>query len=195
MWYESEAEEIAYDTVYEDDPDMYIGEEKTVTEGVPGKLIKTYKVTRYADGTEKDRVLDSEVTETEPVSKVIKKGTKAKPTPQPTVAAASVVSGNTIAGHSYSKKLTMTATAYTGGTKTATGTTPRYGEVAVDPSVIPLGSKLYIECSDGSIVYGVAYAEDTGGAIKGNIVDLYYNSRSECIQFGRRSVTVYILND
>ena len=59
--------------------------------------------------------------------------------------------------------------------------------VAVDSSVIPLGSKVYVEG------YGVAIASDTGGAIKGNKIDLFMNSESECLQFGRRPVTVTIL--
>jgi 3D (Asp-Asp-Asp) domain-containing protein len=76
--------------------------------------------------------------------------------------------------------------------KTATGTTARrnsngYSSVAVDPRVIPLGTKLYIEG------YGYGIAEDTGGAIKGNIIDVYFDSNSECINWGRRSVNVYIL--
>jgi uncharacterized protein YabE (DUF348 family)/3D (Asp-Asp-Asp) domain-containing protein len=77
---------------------------------------------------------------------------------------------------------------------TATGTTARVGAIAVDPSVIPLGSKLYIVSNDGLYVYGYCTAEDTGGAIKGNIVDLYFNTWDECIQFGRRGVTVYVLS-
>ena len=55
-------------------------------------------------------------------------------------------------------------------------------------------SKLYITTPNGKIVYGTAVAADTGGAIKGNKVDLYYNTYNECIQFGRRNVTVYVLN-
>ena len=66
-------------------------------------------------------------------------------------------------------------------------------KLAVDPSVIPLGSKLYIETSDGGYVYGYATAEDTGGAIKGNKVDLFFPTYNECMSFGRRSVKVYIL--
>ena len=62
--------------------------------------------------------------------------------------------------------------------------------VAVDPRVIPLGTKIYVEG------YGVAIAGDTGGAIKGNIVDLFFNTNSECYTFGRRhGLDVYILED
>ena len=77
---------------------------------------------------------------------------------------------------------------------TASGTKAKPGTVAVDPSVIPLGTKLYIESMDGSGSYGYATAEDKGGAIKGNRIDLFYANRSEALQFGRRQVKVYILN-
>ena len=103
--------------------------------------------------------------------------------------------------------LTMTATAYDlsyqscgkrpgdrGYGITASGMRAQRGVVAVDPRVIPLGSKLYIETSDGSFVYGFATAEDTGGAIKGNKVDLFFPSNADCMNFGRRSVKVYVLS-
>ena len=88
----------------------------------------------------------------------------------------------------------MTATAYTTGydgvgTVTASGTAVHVGTVAVDKSVIPLGTRMYIVA--GGIVYGLAVAEDTG--VKGSTIDLYYDSYDECIQFGRRSCTVYLL--
>ena len=58
----------------------------------------------------------------------------------------------------------------------------------MDPSVIPLGSRVYV------VGYGYAIAEDTGGAIRGNIIDLYMDSYTDCINWGRRNVTVYILD-
>ena len=76
---------------------------------------------------------------------------------------------------------------------TATGVRAAYGVVAVDPSVIPLGSRLYIQSADGSYEYGYAIAADTGGAIKGNKIDLCFSSRSEALAFGRRNVVVYVL--
>ena len=76
---------------------------------------------------------------------------------------------------------------------TYSGTPARVGAIAVDPNIIPLGSKLYIVSEDGQYVYGYCVAEDTGSAIKGYAVDLYYNYYDECIQFGRRDVTVYVI--
>lgn len=104
-------------------------------------------------------------------------------------------SGNSSNGSSsgqYKKELSMEATAYAGDGITAMGTaTVRnpngISTVAVDPNVIPLGSKLYIPG------YGYAIASDTGGAIKGNRIDLFMNSEAECNQFGRRQITVYIV--
>ena len=91
----------------------------------------------------------------------------------------------------------MRASAYTygndGGNYTCLGEPTRRGVVAVDPSVIPLGTRLYIESEDGKYIYGEAVAGDTGGAIKGNKIDLFVESARECRAFGRRNVTVYIL--
>ncbi|MBM7866364.1 DUF348 domain-containing protein [Heliobacterium gestii] len=86
------------------------------------------------------------------------------------------------------RTMRMEATAYTHtGNRTATGTWPHVGIVAVDPSVIPLGSTLYVEG------YGLARAADTGGAIRGSIIDVFFDSNAECFQWGRRQVTVHIL--
>ena len=83
--------------------------------------------------------------------------------------------------------ITFEATAYTWtGYRTATGTWPSRGTVAVDPNVIPLGSVLYVEG------YGPAVAADTGGDIKGQRVDLYMDTEHECWQWGRRKVEVQI---
>lgn len=92
----------------------------------------------------------------------------------------------------YKKTLSVEATAYTGGTLTAMGLKPvrdpgGISTIAVDPSVIPLGSKVYIPG------YGYAIASDTGGAIKGNIIDLYMNSHDDCTSWGRRQVTLHIV--
>ena len=94
----------------------------------------------------------------------------------------------------YKSVLYCESTAYSGGGVTATGTVPvrdpnGISTVAVDPRVIPLGSLLYVEG------YGKAVAADTGGAIKGNIIDVYVNSQEEAYNsWGRKyNVPVYIL--
>ena len=92
----------------------------------------------------------------------------------------------------YSKVITVEATAYSSqdpgnGNYTATGSRLKKGIVSVDPRLIPLGTRLYVEG------YGYAVADDVGGAIKGHRIDLAYDSRSEALQFGRQTVKVYVL--
>lgn len=94
----------------------------------------------------------------------------------------------------YSKKLTGRSTAYCMGHTTATGTSVHPGVVAVNPRIIPYGTKMYIVADDGR-VYGFSSAEDTGGFIywdNAPIVDLYVNSTSFAYQWGNRAVTIYI---
>lgn len=91
---------------------------------------------------------------------------------------------------------TMTATAYSAEEGkinhiTAMGTPTHVGVVAVDKKVIPLGTNVYVMAK--GVEYGQARAEDTG--VKGNIIDLYMDTLRECIDFGRRGATVYILED
>lgn len=97
----------------------------------------------------------------------------------------------------YKRVLTMESTAYEPGPtscgksangRTACGLQAGYGVVAVDPRVIKLGTRLFIEG------YGYAVAGDTGGAIKGNIVDVGFLTVDQCMQWGRRDVKVYILD-
>lgn len=171
---------IEFETVVKNDDTLDSSVTKTLQEGVTGEKTVVTKVF-YEDGEEIGRETVSETVSKEPVQKVVSKGT-----------------ANTLAlsrGQSlqYKKILKMEATAYSGDGITATGTVPRriqggISTIAVDPRVIPLGSKVYVEG------YGYAIAEDTGGAIKSNIIDIFLNSDSECRQWGRRQVNVYILS-
>ncbi|HEY8487373.1 MAG TPA: ubiquitin-like domain-containing protein [Limnochordales bacterium] len=97
----------------------------------------------------------------------------------------------------YRRRLEMVATAYYPGPEstgksadgiTATGMRAGHGVVAVDPRVIPLGTRLYIPG------YGLAVAGDVGGAIKGLRIDLGFSTLREALHFGRRRVTVYVLD-
>lgn len=76
---------------------------------------------------------------------------------------------------------------------TATGTLCRVGAIAVDPKVIPYGTRMYIVSNDGRYVYGIATAEDCGKSIKGNRIDLYFDTVDECNTFGIRNCQVYFL--
>lgn len=173
--------EIPFETESRENKDMFEGEKKVITKGEVGQKTESLKNT-YVNGVlETTEVLKSEITK-DPVKEVVEVGTK-KGTVAPN-------------GKNAKRVIVMQATAYdpTAGSKTAMGTRARVGAVAVDPKVIPLGSKLYIESMDGFASYGYATAEDTGGAIKGNRIDLYYNSNAEANRFGRRNVKVYVLD-
>lgn len=161
-------EKVPFDTVEKDDSSMNEGTSKVITEGVDGLDEVVYEII-YIDGEEASRKEVSRTNLVASVDKIVAKGTK--------------INFN---GKSFSRKLVVKAYAYTGGGRTAMGTKARVGEIAVDPGIIPLGSRVYIE--------GVGYrrAEDTGGNIKGNTIDIYMNTESECLRWGMRYVTIYI---
>ncbi|NLW63076.1 MAG: hypothetical protein GX052_03080 [Syntrophomonadaceae bacterium] len=93
------------------------------------------------------------------------------------------------------REMVCVATAYTHtGNRTATMTWPQERRtIAVDPSVIPLRSKVYVTCDSWPNINGIYIAEDTGGLIKGYRIDLFMNSRDQAILWGRRTVKVRIL--
>ncbi|WP_298032564.1 G5 and 3D domain-containing protein [uncultured Dysosmobacter sp.] len=203
-YYETLTEEAPYDTVRVANPEMKKGEEKVIQEGKDGVRTSIYEIT-WSNGTQMSRQFVEELDSTA-VDKIVEYGTAAAPAAaaaeQSPIASVSknadgsgvltLKSGTTLR---FSSAKTMTATAYTAGYDgadytTATGTFVRVGTVAVDKKVIPLGTRMYIVTNDG-IVYGMAVAEDTG--VRGNKVDLYYDTYQQCINFGRRSCTVYIL--
>ena len=202
-YYEEISEDVAYQTVRVANPNMEEGTEKVVQEGKNGVRTCVYEVI-WSNGQELSRQFVEELDSTV-VDEIVEYGTA----PEATVNINAAISGVTKNADgsgtltladgttlSFSGVKSMTATAYTAGHggadyTTATGTFVRVGTVAVDKSVIPLGTRMYIVSNDGSVVYGLAVAEDTG--VRGNVVDLYYNTYEECINFGRRGCTVYIL--
>lgn len=88
------------------------------------------------------------------------------------------------------KSYKSNASAYSGHSTTATGQKPKWGTIAVDPKVIPYGTKVYIPYFDKVFV-----ANDCGGAIKGTKIDIFMNSSKECYKFGRRNIEIIVLND
>lgn len=176
--------------------DSTVAKGKTIikTKGSNGLKRTTYSITTE-NGVETKREIISQVTVKEPTAQVVAVGTK---TASKASGGKRTVTTSTGKSLSYSKKLTVTATAYTAaaGKKTASGRTAQYGVVAVDPNVIPLGTRLYVESTDDGKTwqYGYCVAGDTGGAVKGNKIDLYFDSKNQCLQFGKRSAIVYILN-
>ena len=101
-----------------------------------------------------------------------------------------LASGETLA---YTSVDTYEATAYCDHGKTATGYYTELGVVAVDPKVIPYGTRMYIQTPSGGWVYGLSVARDCGGAVKGKIIDLWFPEYETCVQWGRRNITVYFL--
>lgn len=190
-----ETEAVAYSTKEEKTDSLYEGETKVKTEGVEGERTIVYRNKMVNGKVVETEEISNEVT-TEPVDKVVLVGTKKKPSGY-----ASISSDGTLIDHngnkvSYKKAFTGRCTAYTGGGWTATGRPAQYGNIAVNPDVIPYGSKLYICSPDGSVVYGYAIAADTGGfASQGYIMaDLYFDTYAECANFGVRNMTIYVLS-
>ena len=205
VFYERESSTAEYETVYRYNSEKLEGYEQVVQEGRNGTYLETYEII-YQDGMEVARQL-IEQAETETVDEIIEIGTATAPAAVPTSAVAAGFSFNgdgtgsiTLEDGSvvtFSSVRTMRGTAYTKGegsvgTRTASGTAVRRGVVAVDRKVLPLGPKVYVVSNDGKYDYGVAVAEDTG--VRGNTIDLYMDSLGECIQFGVRDCTVYILD-
>lgn len=182
---EKSTEKISYKTVEKDSDDIMTGESEVSQKGVDGEKEVT-KRCKYIDGKyNSTKVIDEKVTK-KPVDKIVLNGTKRGTT-----------TDSSGAPVSYSYMVSGSGTAYTAapGALTATGVPVYEGGVAVNPAIIPYGSKLYIEAADGSHVYGYATAVDTGGALMDGsaIVDLFYFSYDDCVSFGRRDVNVYVL--
>ena len=179
--------------------------ETVVRQGQDGVHTKIYEVV-YSDGKEVSRQLVEE-TDTQATETVIEKGTLSNFAPND-AEVADIVSNGDGTGKivlangqelTFNQTLNMKATAYTTGdpgvgTITASGTTVRVGTVAVDRRQIPFGTKMYVVSNDGAYLYGFSVAEDTGGAIRQNRIDLYFETNQECINFGVRNCTVYILD-
>lgn len=122
------------------------------------------------------------------------KAPAAQQTPKTAAIQKTTVSAPAVAS---AKVMTVTATAYTAYCTGCSGTTatgidlrsnPNQKVIAVDPSVIPLGSRVWVEG------YGEAIAGDTGGAIKGNIIDVFMPNRQDALNWGRKTVTIKVID-
>lgn len=182
-------EEVPYKVNIVENNKLPEGVENIKVNGENG--IKEIKVKElYLKGNLQSKEIIEEKITKEPITKIIEKGTRS----------------NTIKTEQgvfvINKKINMKSTAYTAGPQctgkkpgeigygvTASGMKARRGVVAVDTSVIPFGTKLYIEG------YGHAIAGDTGSAIKGHKIDLFMDSYNEAIQHGVRNVDVYVLGE
>lgn len=202
------SQKLGYDTKIKESEDFEQGYEKVSRKGKLGLNEKTTTY-KYVNGEFHSVVGECEVLVKKPVDKLVIKGTaqvaqtanfqkpdSEKEETADVTSTAKPSQKDEAAPVSYSKVLTGSATAYTAssGALTSTGVPAYVGGVAVNPNIIPYGSKLYIE-ADG-YTYGYATAVDTGGALMSGsaLVDLYMDSYDECINFGRRNVKVYILD-
>lgn len=212
---EVRTEYIDYDFVTEETDDMYLGVTSVERYGEEGEKEVTYKC-KYVDGELEDEEIVKEKVVKEPVDQLELVGTYVEPEYEEpeydydydydydddsSYAPPSGDSG-TFTDHngnkvSYINVLTGSATAYYAaeGSHTATGVPVYVGGVAVNPDIIPYGTQLYIVSSDGAMVYGYATAVDTGGALMSGeaLVDVFYPTYEDCVNWGRRNVTVYIL--
>ena len=196
---------IAHETSRVRNPSLPAGTESVLVEGRDGELLCTAEVT-YVNGREVSRqVLDQTVLQTA-VEELIAVGTADAEVME---AVATDPNALPIIGEDYillptGEVLTYTGTAQVRATAythtdagcdliTATGSTVHIGTVAVDPRYIPYGTRMFIVANDGSYVYGISEAEDCGGAIKGDRVDLYFPTYAECMEFGWRNCTIYFL--
>ena len=192
--------DIPYSTTYTSDPTLPKGEQQVIVEGQPGHKLCTVDVV-YRDGREISRTVVSEQLLSQSVDRIVAVGTAENIVPAPTDGL--IIGNNTITLPSgevltFKDTLEVKATAYTHTDEgcdftTATGTTVRVGTVAVDPKLIPYGTRMFIVTNDGKYVYGIGTAEDCGGSIKGERIDLYYPTHNECVQFGVRQATIYFL--
>ena len=174
-----ETEEIPYDTIIKKDKSLLQGKTKVSQKGKKGTKELVYEVVNE-DGQPISKILLEENIITKVKNKIIKKGTKEK---KKTESKKKSTSKNSLG-----KKITVSATAYSGDGFTATGTVPRWGTIAVDPTIIPYGTKVYIPQFNEYFI-----AEDCGGGIKGNKIDIFMNSESQCDNWGKRSIDIYIV--
>lgn len=185
-------QEIAYDSCEYENAALASGERVVTQQGKNGVVEYEYNI-KYENGIEVSRDMVRETKLSDPVSEVIEYG------PEQTWQLGAVPASTP---SRYSRVEVFKATAYDASPadngiwagKTSTGMPLVYGVVAVDPKVIPYGTKMYIESVDGQYKYGYAIAGDCGGAIKGKRVDLFFDSRSTCYSFGRRDVKIYFLD-
>lgn len=207
-------------TVYYYDPQLAEDEEVVLREGRAGRIEYLDQVTML-DGQEIGRETIRKTVLCKPVTRIVATGSRNLPiygtveenldrilsliAPEYSADSGLPYIGNgmivTTDGEVmyYSDELVVRATAYNNTDPgctiyTAIGTLCRVGAIAVDPKVIPYGTRMFILTNDGKYVYGVAVAEDCGGAIKGNRVDLYFDTVEECYTFGVRQATVYFID-
>ena len=193
-------QEIPFEVTYCYDPKLPEGEEQLLVSGKNGQVSITASV-MYKNAVELTRTVLTETVIEPVVDEIILVGTgEAVGTNSNAVAIGNGVivtaDGEIL---TYGRTDTFVTTAYTHtdagcDMTTATGTTVRVGSVAVDPTVVPYGTRMFIVAADGSYIYGIATAEDCGGGVQGKHIDLYMPTEDACWAYGVKTATVYFLN-
>lgn len=190
-------ESIPYETTLRYTNTLAVGKQISYQSGQPGERTLRYR-NRVVNGEVVETELVSDEVTVEPVQAITltgcTSGTPMSPAPY------EILLDEAGQPVQYQQMFTGKATAYTNdrgllSEYTATGRRAAVGVVAVDPNLIPYGTELYIVSPDGSYVYGYAIAGDTGGGVRSGklITDLFMNTYEECVQFGKRTMNVYIL--
>jgi len=189
-----------HETRYCSDASMPLGTQAVLTEGIDGEMLCTATVT-YVNGIETERTVLTQNVVRQPVEEIIAVGTALPADSSDVPEQMPVITENTIilpTGEvlTYDGVITSLATAYCDKGLTATGTQARVGEIAVDPRVIPYGTRMFIISCDGEYIYGIATAEDCGSKdhIYGTRIDLHMDTYKECRQFGARDCLVFFLS-
>ncbi len=165
---------------------------KVTTLGVDGEMSVT-TVTKLVNGEKQSTEITNKTVVKEAVNQVLTIGTRPLNTISNLRGEVPLdENGNPLY---YKKHITVQATAYSTGTGTASGKKLEPGCVAVNPDIFPYGTKFYIKSSDGTYIYGIAEARDTGGFVstRPTNFDLFFNTKDECRAFGRRNIEVWVL--
>ncbi len=187
-------QDIAFKNTDESSSSLYKGQKKIQTAGKNGSQTVVTRQ-KLVDGKVAGSEIISKTVIEQPVNQVTLVGTKHKPSAFAAINQDGTLidqNGKTI---SYKKCISGRCTSYTGGGTTSTGRAAAFGLVAVNPHIIPYGSRLYICSPNGKVVYGYAIAADTGGGVmQGRIIaDLYYDTYGQCAKFGVRNMCIYVL--
>ena len=182
------------------DPLMAKGTEEIITPGVPGTVTQTYMDVFIKGKLERTEFIST--TEDNSVTQVVEYGTLVDSVADGDELVSVYrnddgsgyllfASGDTM---TFSSQVTCNASAYAIHGWTASGRPTQYGNIAVDPSVFPYGTRFYIYTDDGYLTYGMATAADCGTSIKGYKLDLWFDEYDQACRFGRRNCTVFVLN-
>lgn len=206
---EKESKIVNFETEIVKDSEMKKGTTLVSVEGKNGENELVYEVT-YHNGKQVGKKFIQENVITNPVNEVVKEGTKEEiqveevkevkkekeckvveePVKEETAKEVKQVKETSESSEVFNlgTHMVVESTSYCQGSVTATGTKARWGVIAVDPNIIPFGTKVYIPQFDKVFI-----AEDTGGAIKGNKIDIFMEDSNDAINWGRRNIDIYIL--